>query len=228
MQFPYRLIDLTHELSQETVSWDGGCGFTMTTSLDYDDCTDGFLFRVQDFTMYAGMGTHIDAPAHCLPGGQTIESLPLESLVSKCFVIDVSANSGPTYSVSANDILEFEKTNGSIEPESFVVIHTGWAARWDNNELYRNEHVFPSVSLEAAELLNSRGIFGLGIDTLSPDRPSDGFGVHKLLLGAGRYIVENIANADKLTATGSFVMVLPIKIKGATEAPARIVGLVSI
>ena len=66
----------------------------------------------------------------------------------------------------------------------------------------------------------------LGIDTLSPDRPEDGFKVHKNFLGAGKIIIENVANLDSMPPSGSFVLILPIPIKDGTEAPVRLVGLI--
>lgn len=66
---------------------------------------------------------------------------------------------------------------------------------------------------------------GLGIDTLSPDRPNEGYPVHRTLLSAGKYIIENIANSEQLPPTGSFVLALPLKIRQATEAPMRLIGL---
>ena len=63
------------------------------------------------------------------------------------------------------------------------------------------------------------------IDTLSPDLPSSGFPVHKHVLGAGKYIVENIANASKLPPVGSITLAMPIKVAGLTEAPIRLIGL---
>ena len=86
--------------------------------------------------------------------------------------------------------------------------------------------VFPSVSLEVAELLLERGVNALGIDTLSPDRPEDGFKVHKTFLGSDKILIENVANLGSMPPTGGFVIVLPIKIKDGTEAPVRLVGLI--
>jgi len=71
-----------------------------------------------------------------------------------------------------------------------------------------------------------RGAAGIGIDTLSPDRPEDGFPAHKLLLGAGKFIVENAANLRSLPPLGSQVLVAPIKISGGTEAPVRLMGFI--
>ena len=80
---------------------------------------------------------------------------------------------------------------------------------------------FPSVTEAAAKPLLKREIVGLGIDTLSSDMPSSGFPVHKQILGTGKYLVENVANADLLPCKGAYVMVLPIKGEGLTESPIR-------
>ena len=108
-----------------------------------------------------------------------------------------------------------------------MIFWTGWDRYWKQPEKYRNNLVFPSISVEAADfLLTERNITGLGIDTLSPDNPANGYPVHKLILGANKYIVENIANAGSLPPVGSYSLVLPMKIKDGTEAPVRMVGLI--
>jgi kynurenine formamidase len=131
-----------------------------------------------------------------------------------------------TYSLQPNDIFEFEKRYGKITEGAFVIIYTGWGQYWALPQSYCNNHMFPSVSPQAANLLIERNIVGLGIDTLSPDRPGDGFQAHQILLGNGKYIVENVANAQQLPAVGSFTFALPIKTAGVTEAPIRLIGLV--
>ncbi|MBL7479700.1 cyclase family protein [Legionella bononiensis] len=225
MNFPYRLIELTHTLDETSPSWEVNCGFSSSIVLDYADCTSEPLFRVQHLTMPAGMGTHMDAPSHCCPDGLSIDQIPLDQLVAPCVVIDVTPKAHGLYSVTPQDIADFEKTHGLIQANSFVIIKTGWSRFWNNPIQYRNNLDFPSVSAEAASLLLSRSIVGLGIDTLSPDRPDVGYPVHRIVLGSGRYIVENIANSEQLPSTGSFVMALPLKIKQATEAPIRLIGL---
>ena len=69
-----------------------------------------------------------------------------------------------------------------------------------------------------AALLGERGIAGLGIDTLSADTGGRSFPVHRAILGSGRYLVENIANAELLPPTGATAFVLPMKIHEGTEA----------
>ena len=75
-------------------------------------------------------------------------------------------------------------------------------------------------------LLLKRNIAGLGIDTLSPDTPQSGYPVHQALLGEGKYIIENVANAIQLPPIGSFSLALPILTIGGTEAPIRLVAFV--
>lgn len=219
-------IDLTHTLEPSIPCWDKRCGFENTVQLDYRDCTDAFKFRVQHIAMDAGIGTHIDAPAHCTPGGLTIDQLSLIDLQANCVVIDVSVKAHERYSLSVLDIEQFEQQHGKIPPSSFVLIRTGWDKFWLHPEKYHNNHIFPSVSLAAAQLLLEREIAGLGIDTLSPDRPEDGYPVHSLLLGAGKYIIENVANSALLAPCNNRVLIFPLKIKGGTESPVRLVAIV--
>ena len=127
--------------------------------------------------------------------------------------------------MTKEDVLQFERVYGNIPHGAFVIIYTGWSKRWSQPEKYRNEKIFPSISIEAAEHLLSRNIVGLGIDTLSPDAFGSQFPVHSLILGAGKYIVENVANADQLDPIGSFIFALPIKVFEGTEAPMRLVGM---
>lgn len=224
MQF--KLIDLTHTLTSEVASWNGSCGFQHDVKLDYADCTTDVKFKVQQIKMHAGIGTHMDAPAHCLPDGKTIDEIPLEQLVAPCIVIDVSAQAHERYSINVQDITDFETQHGKIQKDTFVIIYTGWDRFWGEPEKYRNNLVFPNISIETTELLLARDIAGLGIDTLSPDRPEEGYHVHQLLLGNGKYIVENVANAKQLPATGSRSLALPIKTLGGTEAPIRLIGMI--
>jgi kynurenine formamidase len=208
--------------------WDNDCGFQQNTVLDYIDCNTDVKFRVQKIKMHAGIGTHIDAPAHCIPGTLTIEDIPLKKLITSCIVIDVSQKANANYSVTCNDIHDFEKKYGEIPKSIFVIIYTGWERFWTQPDKYRNNLIFPSVSKEAAELLLMRDIVGLGIDTLSPDRQEDGFPVHQLLLNAGKYIIENIANCNQLPPIGASIIALPMKIKDGTEAPVRLIGVQNI
>src|SRR5450432_2063889 len=149
----FKVIDLTHPLSETIPTWDGACGFGLAIDRDYTDFTGPHLFRVQRLTCGAGSGTHMDAPAHVVPGGLTIDKLDLRDLVTDCIVIDVSAEADENYMVMPAALEQFEKEHGEIAPRSFVIFSTGWDKNWGSREKYHNNHMFPSVHLSAAEIL---------------------------------------------------------------------------
>lgn len=202
-------VDLSHTLKEGIPSWDCDCGFKHSLLSDDE-------FRTHSISMKAGVGTHIDAPFHCISGGKTIDELSLNDLIAPCVVIDVS---------KGQTIENFENTYGKISKGSFVLIHTGWGSYWNDPIKYQNN--FPTVSKEAAELLLARDIAGLGIDTLSPDARDSDFPVHKILLGAGKILIENVTNLDQVPPIGSTLFALPLKIKSGTESPVRLVALIN-
>lgn len=225
MNKEFKLVDLTHPLSPEVPTWDGSCGFELIINTDYKDGTPPDLYRAQSIKCGAGVGTHMDAPAHFVEGGRTIDQLTLEELIVDCVVIDVSSDASGSYVIMPRVVEKFEKEYGEIKPNNLIIFYTGWDKHWGDREKYNNNHKFPSIDPSTAEVLLKRNIVGLGIDTLSADTGVNGFPVHHIILGAGKYLVENIANAKGLPPTGAKCLVLPINIKNGTEAPIRLIGL---
>jgi len=226
----YSFVDLTHLLHEGIPTWSGGCGFRLEIKLDYDKG-----LRVQSVKSHAGVGTHLDAPSHFVAGGCNIGQIPLEQLIVPACVLDVTKEMEPDFFVRASHIEYFEKYIGPIPPNSLFIARTGWDQFWDRGENYRNADSqgrmhFPGFSLEAATLLLKRKIAGIGIDTLSPDGSINGPGihypVHELILGAGKYIIENLTQLEKMPSLGAYVIALPPKVQEATETAARVVGLV--
>ena len=222
-----KLIDLTHTLRPDIPTWNGPgrCGFQHDIKLDYDDGNRDPGFRVQQIRMHAGVGTHMDAPSHCVPGGKSIADIELAHLIAPCVRIDVSGQAHEKYSLSVEELTEFEAQYGQVPPGAFFLIYTGWEKFWNDPAKYHNNYIFPSVSAAAAEFLLKRQIVGIGIDTFSPDRPEDGFPVHEIILGAGKYIIENVANGNQLPVVGAYIFALPIKTQDGTEAPIRFIGI---
>jgi kynurenine formamidase len=226
MNKDFKVIDLTHTIHSDIPGWDGDCGFSMSIKTDYKDCTPPDIFRTNQINMGLGTGTHMDSPAHAIPNGITIDNLDINNLVTGCVVIDVSKIADENYKIMPEVVEEFEKRNGEIPSNSFVIFYTGWDKNWEDKKKYHNNHNFPSVDENTAKLLIERNIAGLGIDTLSADTGKNGFPVHNLILGDGKYLVENIANAKDVPETGAKILVLPMKIKDAAEAPIRLIALI--
>lgn len=222
----FKIVDLTHEISPQIPTFDGGCGFELRMTTDYKDCKEPNLFRVYEVKFRSGIGTHIDSPAHCIPGGDTIEKMKLEDLITDCIVIRTKDQTSEDYPITPNLIEEFETKNGKIAENTFVIFQTGWEKFWATPDQYVNNHKYPYVHEDTARLLMSRNISGIGVDTLSADSGTEDFPVHRIILGQGKYLVENIANAGMLPEIGAKIFVMPLKMKDATESPVRLVGLI--
>ena len=228
MDFPYNLVCLTHSLHSGIPTWPGSCGFHHNIHIDYEDCPGEDKFRVMKISnMHSGIGTHMDAPSHCIPGGRNIDSFSIQELFMPAIVLDVSSKAfDERYQISVQDILDFENIHGTIPQKSCVFCFTGWDRYWDFPEKYHNKHVFPTLSKEGAQLLFERNISVLGIDTLSIDFAENGFPIHRLFLGANKILIENVTNLNKVPPIGSYILISPLKIQDGTEAPIGLTAFI--
>jgi kynurenine formamidase len=70
-------------------------------------------------------------------------------------------------------------------------------------------------------------VAAIGLDTASIDYgPSKDFAVHRVAGAANVPAFENVANLERVPATGAWVVALPMKIAGGSGGPLRIVALV--
>ncbi len=223
------IIDLTYPLNKSNAYW---------PAPSYEPFTYKTLATLKDDGVYSGaystpehLGTHIDAPNHFEDNQPSVDKIGLESLVGPAVVIDISGKveNNVDYKLTVTDISHWEQVNGRIQESSIVLLNTGWWRRWNDYDEYKNmddanKLHFPGYSAEAATfLVEKRDIKGIGIDTLSADCGiSTDFAVHHVINGAGKYILENVANLDKLPPAGITLIVAPIKIEGGSGGQTRI------
>ena len=231
-----KLVDLTYALDEHTVFWPTNRPFTWEKAA-WGKTAKGYWYASGDFSMSEHGGTHIDAPIHFGEGRLAVDEIPLHKLIAPAVVIDVrpSVEGSPDYRLSKQDLEKWESRHGVIPPGAVVLMLTGWGQRWPDRARYlgtetpsdvRTLH-FPGFSAQAAEfLVKERQVDGIGIDTPSIDYgPSQDFIVHQIVNGANLYGLENVANLEKLPPKGAIVMALPIKIKGGTGGPVRIIAV---
>ena len=162
----------------------------------------------------AHTGTHVDAPAHFIEGANTIDKLPLETLIGPARVVRVP-----------DEALEIDPaflTNCDLEGVERVIFHTRNSTFW-NGEGFRKDytHLLP----EAAELLVERGVKLVGTDYLSIEKFHSGHHrTHLTLLRKNIVIVEGL-NLSGVPPGDYELICLPLKISdGAGDgAPARVV-----
>ena len=220
-----QVVDLTHPLHQDMPFWPGTAPFVMERLADYDQG-----YRMHRFSMWENIGTHVDAPAHFAEGGRSVTELAPNDLVVPLAVIDARAQAAQDddYRLSVEDVLAWERQHGRVAPGSLVVMHTGWYKKFSDPKAYINQDEagvlhFPGFSVASAELLLERDTAGIGIDTLSLDPGNDlSFPVHKIMLGAGKFQVENLNNLDSLPATGAVAVIGILPVTNSSQAQARV------
>ena len=180
-------------------------------------------------------GTHFDAPVHGGMGLASVDHVPTADLFGPAVVIDVTTRAlqNDDYAVTAQDLLAWEAEHGPIPAGAIVLMRSGWATRWDQGESYYNVGAdgglhFPGFGVDAASfLVDERDIAGIGVDTGSVDPgDADGFPVHGIVNGSGRFHLENLADLSALPEEGSYLIVAPIKIEGGSGGQVRVFAVV--
>ena len=169
-------------------------------------------------------GTHCDAPRHFIPSGQTIDKVPLTSLIGPAILVDFSDRKKQEYCVA-----DFE---AQLKDKSFerIVMRFDWSDKWGTNEYYTDH---PYITEKAASWMVEKGVKLLGMDTPMPDNPLNGRGSandspnHKILLGKDIILTEYLCNLKAITTSEFELIVLPLKIVDGDGSPARCVAIIN-
>ena len=235
------IVDLTHTFSDETIYWVTAKEFELDV-VAKGETDKGYYYSANNFATAEHGGTHLDAPIHFAKDRQSVDEIPLENLIGAAIKIDVSARAlnNPDYEISISDFTGWEKKqNVQIPDGSIVLLETGFSKYYPDKMKYlgtdqRGEQAlallhFPGLSPEAASwLVENRKIKAIGIDTPSIDfGQSQYFKSHVTLLKQNIPAFENLTNLDKLPARAFRIIALPMKIKGGSGAPLRIIALIN-
>ena len=232
-----RLIDLTHSFDQTTLYWPTSPSGFVLTRLSWGRTPGGYFYAANQMAAPEHGGTHLDAPIHFAEGRSTTEAVGLERLVAPGVVVDMRAAAARSADalLEPSEVEAFETAHGRIEPGTIVLVRTGWAERWPDRKRYLGDDTpgdasrlhFPGISRAAAELLAARRVAAVGIDTASIDHgPSTDFMAHRVLMGADIPAFENVASLEGIPPRGAVVIALPMKIRGGSGGPLRIVAWV--
>ncbi len=231
-------VDLSHDFSAETVYWPTARPFSLEV-VSAERTPAGYYYAANNFSTAEHGGTHLDAPVHFAEGRHTTDQIPLDRLVGPAAVVDVTARADADrdYLLDVATLEAWESQHGRIGERTILLVRTGWSSRWPDKLRYLGtdktgpeavaELHFPGIDSSAARWLAGRRVRAVGIDTPSIDYgQSTTFDTHRILFQQNIPAFENVAGLDRLPATGAFVVALPMKIKGGSGGPLRIVALV--
>ncbi len=205
--------DLSHPVVTGMTVYPGDPEVVITPALTLE--RDGVA--VAELRLGSHSGTHVDAPAHTVPGGRTTGAITPDELMGEALVVHLATlQSRAMYGLDAIRAALPRGLPDSLPP--IVVMHTGWGRHFGT--AVAMDH--PALEAEAVRELLRRGMRVLAVDTLSPDPTVAGqvdFPVHQAVLGDDRLIVENLTNLDGLPES-VFIGIYPLAID-ADGAPVR-------
>lgn len=232
-----KVVDLTHTLVARTLAYPGDPKFSAEPAFQFPD---GNGVRVHALHLGTHTGTHIDAPYHFCKNGKRVDEVPLEWLVGKPVVVDISSLVHGTncFRVEWEHLAEYEEEiRKAGQGDRILLVRTGWDIEFACAT--PGVYLHPYFTREVATKLLEYGIRIFGLDTLSPDRTSldpvweedserYGYGswaLHHMILESGGLIVENLANLHELMMETPgkewIVHFVPLKLGGLDGSPIR-------
>lgn len=222
------IVDLSHTLEEGIPCYGRSSPFSRIVWASYHlgDRALAYTYLVNEHT-----ATHLDAPSHFVEGKTPIDELDLGNAMGHCLTMDF-AGVEDDHELSADEIRSWETNNLSISPGDTVLLRFGWDRFW---QLKPNDKEFstgwPGLGEDGAEYLVENKVKLVGTDCFSIDSWGNSLGgkksapAHYALLGNGVLVLEALANLGRLPVR-SFLMCLPLKLKGGSGSPVRAVALI--
>ncbi len=205
-----KIVDLSHSIDPSIPVFPGTPSVTFKQLHNVEQ--HGFNEKQLTFTTH--VSTHVDAPAHMLKDGKTLDRFSPEKFFGKATVI----NSVEKDKITLNDV-QFLKDS---EVPDFILFHTGHDRLWNEPAYFES---FPTLTEEAAQFLCKLPIKGLGFDTPSAD-PIDSttYPIHHCLFKNEILILENLTNLHLVEGKNFHLSFFPLAVKDADGFPVRAVA----
>ena len=155
---------------------------------------DNELYNLSEFSMCAHNGTHIDAPAHFIKEGKTVDQIPLDRFVGECY------------------ISEF---NGNLEKDDAIRILE--EAKGIKRILIKGNCV---VESSGASVFASSDLLLIGIEGQSFGPEETPLEVHKILLSKEIVLLEGVV-LKNVNMGKYYLCAQPLNIKGIEGSPCR-------
>ncbi|HVU35088.1 MAG TPA: cyclase family protein [Opitutaceae bacterium] len=204
-----RLIDLSQPLYDAAPNCPVHVPVSFRRTEDHSDTG----WRMEVITMATHTGSHVDAPLHKVPGGRSVDQLPLETFVGPARIADLRFAT-PRLPIGA-DILA--RALPAAVADEIILLATGWGEKRAKTDEWL--HQAPHVDATGARWLVDRRVRAVGIDHYTV---GDGE-THAILLGAGIWIVEELRfppAAFEIAAPAKF-WALPMNWPGCSGAFCR-------
>ncbi len=188
----------------------------------------GDVFQASRLTMGVHGFTHVDAPRHCVPGGPTIEAVPLATVCGQATVLDLS-HVGPNHGIGPEELA----AAGEVRAGDLILLRSAWERQVDytTREFWLQA---PYLTREAAAWLAERRPRAVGFDfpqdyvireLVSRQPALAEFPTHELLLAQGIILIEYLVNLSEIPGPTTLFMAAPLKVPGSDGGPARALAI---
>ncbi|MBV9812462.1 MAG: cyclase family protein [Acetobacteraceae bacterium] len=239
------VIDLTQTLSPEFPTLVlppefGQCApFRLEEVSRYD--SRGPAWYWNNFSCCEHTGTHFDAPVHWVSGkdlpNNTTDTIQPERFLAPACVVDVTRDvaANPDFVVTRAVYEAWEAKHGRIPAGAWVLLRTDWSKRSgaDYTNLRDDGAHTPGPEPDAVKfLVEERDVHGFGVETINTDAGqafsfTPPYPSHFFMHGKGRFGLQCLCNLDKLPPTGAVIVSAPLKIRGGSGSPLRVLALVA-
>ena len=233
-------VDLTHAFGPGIPHYVEFPDEVRTVLFHYDSGVGerGSGFLAHEYRHIGQWGTHMDPPSHFARGGRTQDEVDVREMILPLAVIDVreACAEAPDFACTRGVVEAWEARHGAVPTGALVALHTGWGARWPDDEAMQNADAdgvahYPGWGIDALQMLvEERGITAIGHDTTDTDpgarvcagqAPAETY-----ILGADRWQIELLANLDRVPPTGALIVATWPKPRDGSGFPARAFAIV--
>ena len=192
------------------VQWPGDCAYSTRPRMSLG-CND--QSNVSDIQLSAHAGTHVEAPAHMIAGGMTIDQFGIERFIIPAYVVDV----GDAEVIDVTRIQHAQVASGEA-----ILFKT----RNSTTGLIRDREFKPGfvhLAEASARWCVQKGLSLVGVDYLSVDSGEcEECPVHYILLRAGTLILEAV-DLSAVPEGRYMLWAVPLKLRGCEASPVRAV-----
>ncbi len=169
---------------------------------------------ISDLTLRPHHGTHIDAPAHKIPRGKTIDQYPLKKFLNQACLVDLTEDRSSYVQEITPALLEkhltpARKARLQQEKVAALLLRTGYDQKIIQGT--NNQADFPYFTEEAAVLLADCGLplNIVGMDSFAFDKKGSNSEAHRIFLSRDVLLLETLVNLDclkKAAGENSFML----------------------
>lgn len=205
-----RTYDVTLTVSAEMPIWPGDAPPQLIRT---DSLAAGGTANTSQIIMSVHTGTHVDAPDHFLGNGKTVESLSIDLLVGRAYVLHL-----PDVELITAAVLDRAEIPPRTRRLLFKTRNSDYWARGEKT--FQTD--FVALSADGAGWLVDRNFRLVGIDYLSIAPYHASTPTHRILLEAGVVVLEGL-DLSKVSQGRYTLTCLPLKLQGSDGAPARVI-----